>query len=189
MPEGDRPGGLSYELHRYLPREPSIDERHIAGGHKQPGNPPRQAYFEAILGRGRIEDREARIHFGNRRRHIRKHPRGRAGQHAVDECGGCEEEPEIVAWPASGQSRRGGLGEPRPVRAELELHGDAGHHADGEVDGENLGPEAGALAVTFLAGAQSHGLQDDDQQRQPHGELRKDVVKRHRESEVQAVGR
>ena len=36
----------------------------------------------------------------------------------------------------------GGPGEPRPVRAELEFHGDAGHHAHGEVDGEDLAPRS-----------------------------------------------
>ena len=81
----------------------------------------------------------------------------------------------------------GGFGEARPVGAELELHGDAGDHAHGEIDGEDFGPEAGGAVVVLVAGAQRHGLEDQDQQRQSHGELREEVVKRHGEGEVQAV--
>ena len=37
-----------------------------------------------------------------------------------------------------------------------------------------------------IAGAKSHGLEDDDQQGQAHGELGKEIVERHREGELQA---
>ena len=75
----------------------------------------------------------------------------------------------------------------RPVRAELKLHRDARDHADHEIDGENLGPEARAAVVVVIARAQRHGLENHQQQRQPHRELREDVVERNRESELKAI--
>ena len=47
----------------------------------------------------------------------------------------------------------GGLGKARPVGAELEFHGDAGDHAHGEIDGEDLRPEARGVVVVLVAGA------------------------------------
>ena len=81
------------------------------------------------------------------------------------------------------------LREARPVGAELEFHGDAGDHAHGEIDGEDFGPEARRVMVVFVAGAQRHGLEHEDQERQPHGQLRKQIVKGNREGEVEAVKR
>ena len=52
-----------------------------------------------------------------------------------------------------------------------------------------LRPEARRSVVVFVAGAQRHGLEDQDQQRQPHGQLGKQVVKRDREGEMQPVNR
>ena len=46
-----------------------------------------------------------------------------------------------------------------------------------------------ALVVMLVAGAQRHGLQNHEQQRQPHGQLRKDVVERYGKSEMQPVNR
>ena len=43
--------------------------------------------------------------------------------------------------------------------------------------------------MLFIAGAQRHGLEDDNQERQSHGQLRKDVVKRDGERELKAVDR
>jgi hypothetical protein len=51
------------------------------------------------------------------------------------------------------------------------------------------GTESSRAVVVLVARPQCHGLEDEDQQRQPHGQLRKDVVKRHREGEVQTVNR
>src|ERR1022692_4543452 len=75
----------------------------------------------------------------------------------------------------------------RPVGAELEFHGDSGHHTDDEIDAENLGPEAGRSVVTLVFGLERQGLQDHDQRRQSHGQLGKQVVIGHGEGEVQAV--
>ncbi len=77
--------------------------------------------------------------------------------------------------------------EMRPVGAELKLHRNARHHADDEVNAEDLGPEAGRLVVAVVAGLQGDGFQDDDQRRQSHGQLREQVVIRHGEGEMQAM--
>ena len=79
--------------------------------------------------------------------------------------------------------------EARPVGAELEFHGDAGDHAHGEIDGEDLRPEARRAIVVLVAGAQRHGFQNHDQQRQAHGQLRKEVMKGDGESEMQPMDR
>ncbi len=62
-----------------------------------------------------------------------------------------------------------------------------GDHANHEIDGENLSPESRAAVVVVIARAQRHGLEDHQQQRQPHRELREDVVKRNREGELKAI--
>ena len=81
----------------------------------------------------------------------------------------------------------GGARETRPVRAELKLHRDAGHHAHGEVDGEDTCPEARRPVVVLAPPAQRLRLQDQDEQRQPHGELREEIVVGDGEREVQAI--
>ena len=81
----------------------------------------------------------------------------------------------------------GGLRKARPIGAELEFHGDAGDHAHGEVDGEDSRPEARRAIVVFVARAQRQRLQHYQQQRQSHGQLRKDVVEGDGESEMQPV--
>ena len=48
----------------------------------------------------------------------------------------------------------GDVGKSCPVGAELELHGNAGDHAEDEVDGEDPSPEAGGLVPLFTAGSQ-----------------------------------
>ncbi len=62
-----------------------------------------------------------------------------------------------------------------------------GDHAHHEIDGENLGPESRAAVVVLIPRAQRHSFQDDQQQRQPHRQLRKDVMKSNRESELKAI--
>ncbi|MNI38998.1 hypothetical protein D3C73_931640 [compost metagenome] len=48
----------------------------------------------------------------------------------------------------------------RPVHAELELHHQAGGHADGEVDAEQGAPEQGHLPPDLLAGHDVHAFHD-----------------------------
>jgi hypothetical protein len=43
------------------------------------------------------------------------------------------------------------------------------------------------LRIALVVPAQGDGLEDDDQQRQPHGELREKIVEGHREGEVNSV--
>ena len=56
-----------------------------------------------------------------------------------------------------------------------------------EVDPEDLAPEPGALVVVLVPGAERRGLEDEDQQRQPHGELGEEIVVGDGEGEVQAM--
>src|SRR6476646_4026124 len=77
--------------------------------------------------------------------------------------------------------------EMRPVGAELEFHGNPGDHAENEVDPKYFCPETGGLIVSFLVRAQCQGLQYHDQQGQPHGELRKEVMKRRGKSKMKPV--
>jgi hypothetical protein len=58
---------------------------------------------------------------------------------------------------------------------------------DGEIDGEDFHPEARRLVVAWITGSKRGRLQDDDQKRQAHGELGKQIVERDREGELQAV--
>src|ERR1044071_4956246 len=67
----------------------------------------------------------------------------------------------------------GRLGQKRPSVTELELHGDPSDHANQEIDGKYLRPEAGRFVVTLVLTADGNGFERDDQQRQAHGQLRK----------------
>src|SRR5205814_591359 len=75
----------------------------------------------------------------------------------------------------------------RPIGAKLKFHGNSGHHAHGKVDAENFCPESRRLVVVLVAGAQSFGLQINQEQRQTHGQLRENIVEGYREGEVQPV--
>src|SRR5216684_4059052 len=81
----------------------------------------------------------------------------------------------------------GGAGKLGPVGAELEFHGNAGHHAERKIDAENFPPEARGAVVVAVVGAQCYGFQDDNQESEPHGELRKQIMERDGESELKAV--
>jgi hypothetical protein len=77
--------------------------------------------------------------------------------------------------------------EPGPVGAELELHGNAGDHPHREVDAEDPDPEARGVVPTLPARPQAARLHEDDQEGQPHGELREQVVIDDRERKLEAV--
>ena len=66
--------------------------------------------------------------------------------------------------------------EPRPVRAELKLHGDTGDDTDCEVDAEDADPEARGVVPALAALAEAQRLHDHDEEGQPHGELGEEVV-------------
>src|SRR5262249_9010383 len=78
-------------------------------------------------------------------------------------------------------------GEARPVRAELELHGDTRDDAHGEVDAEDADPEPGRVVPPFVAAAEADGLHHDDEQSQAHRQLGEVVVVDDREGELQPV--
>ena len=73
----------------------------------------------------------------------------------------------LVADHSTGDARK-----LRPVGAELKFHWNASDHADQKIDGEDSGPEPGGLVIALILVADRNRLQHDDQQRQPHGELR-----------------
>ena len=81
----------------------------------------------------------------------------------------------------------GKLRKARPVGTELELHGNAGHNAEDKIDGEEAAPEPRRPIPRFVVGPESHRLQHYDQQRQPHGELREEIVVSDSEGKLQAM--
>src|SRR5436190_21152724 len=54
----------------------------------------------------------------------------------------------------------------RPVRSELEFHGNAGHDSDREIQSENLGPKPNSLIVFFISGPQGAPFPVNDEPRQ-----------------------
>ena len=80
-----------------------------------------------------------------------------------------------------------------PVCTELELHGNPGDYTKKKIDSEDFPPEASGDIVLCLPvdirGAESNGLQDDDQKRQPHSELWEEIVVRDGEAKVNPVQR
>src|SRR2546421_12730488 len=78
----------------------------------------------------------------------------------------------------------GVFGKVRPIRSELEFHRNAGHDADREIQSENLRPEPNRLIVFFITGPKRAPFPINQEPRQPHGELRKEVVINDREPEL-----
>ena len=60
-----------------------------------------------------------------------------------------------------------------PVSAELEFHGNAGYHAEHEVDAEDARPEACRLVISLIVAPETQALEHHDEWRQSHGELGK----------------
>jgi len=75
----------------------------------------------------------------------------------------------------------------RPVRSELKFHRNARDHAHSKVDPEDPPPKSRCAVVVLIARAQRFRLQIHKQQREAHRQLRKNVMKRDREREVQPV--
>src|SRR5258706_3054127 len=74
--------------------------------------------------------------------------------------------------------------EARPVGAELKLHRDTRHDAYNKGDGEESGPEACTCVVALVLAPQVQRFEDQDEQGQPHGELRKEIMKGDREGKL-----
>ena len=72
----------------------------------------------------------------------------------------------------------------RPVHAELELLHDAGDHAHGEVDQEDLAEEAREVQPLELAGAEPRRLEDRDRQRHAESERHEQEVVERRQTEL-----
>ena len=81
----------------------------------------------------------------------------------------------------------GVFGKVRPVRSELELHRNAGDDADREVESENLRPKPDSLVVFLVTTSERAPFPVNQKQREPHGELWKQVVINDREPELQPV--
>ena len=79
------------------------------------------------------------------------------------------------------------LREVRPVRPELELHRDAGDHADGEVQPEDLRPEPGRGGVALITGPERAPLPVDEEPGESHRQLRKEIVVGDGEGELKPV--
>ena len=78
------------------------------------------------------------------------------------------------------------VGVVRPVRPELELHGDARGDAEGEVDAEELAPETGHVLVHFLARHDVGHFHNDEHEGEPQREGHKEEVVHRRQRELQA---
>ena len=74
----------------------------------------------------------------------------------------------------------------RPVRAEFELHDDAGGHADGEGEREDAGPIARHVVVKRVAGFQPDSFHDHQRHPEADGQRRVDVMEHDREGELHA---
>src|SRR5882762_2342829 len=75
----------------------------------------------------------------------------------------------------------------RPVRSELEFHRNAGHDADREIQSENFRPKSDGLVVFIIAGTERAPFPVNDEPRQSHRELWKQVVINDREPELYPV--
>src|SRR5262249_653979 len=74
-------------------------------------------------------------------------------------------------------------GKVRPIRAKLKLHGNAGDDSHSEVESENLGPKSNGLIVLLTPSTEGTPFPIDEEPRQAHGELRKEIVIDKREAE------
>src|SRR5579859_5634909 len=79
------------------------------------------------------------------------------------------------------------FGKLRPVRAELEFHGNSSDHTDRKIDSEDASPELRGAVVVLVARSKRFGLQVDKQEREPHRQLWKNVVEGYGERELQSV--
>ena len=74
-----------------------------------------------------------------------------------------------------------------PIGPELKLHGNAGHDPEGEAQREDLDPEACRSVIPVVFGPEGAGLQVQNQEGEPHGELGKEVMEGDRDGKLEAV--
>ena len=130
------------------------------------------------------EDRSQGHHDGGKEVHLRADPvpteeqqRQKTGlqEEGEDAFGGERAAEHIADKPRVGS----------PVGAELELHHDAGGHADGKHEAENPHPEAGHRVVQRTPGCQVGTLHDNEDQTQADGERGEDVMEGDRQRKLQ----
>ena len=124
----------------------------------------------------------------HRRAEMLARPEPLLAEHQQREETGFEDEREDAFHRERLTDHAAGLGgERRPVRAELKLHGNAGHDAHGEGQTEDADPETRGVVPRDVARAQADAFEHHDEQREAHRQLRKDVVKGEREAELDAM--
>ena len=79
------------------------------------------------------------------------------------------------------------VGETRPVGPELEFERDPRHDPHGEVEAEDARPESREFVEALVARTETQHLHDHDEQSQPNGQLRKQVVISDRKGELDTV--
>ncbi len=77
--------------------------------------------------------------------------------------------------------------EPGPIGSELELHGNSGYDTEEKVDCKYLGPETRCLVISLITFPEGERFEDDDQRRQAHRQLGKEIVIGNRKREVQPM--
>src|SRR5208283_257542 len=108
-------------------------------------------------------------------------------QEEAQECGFQEKGENSFHRQGLSNHAASGAREQRPISSELELHGNASDDAEGKVNTENSCPEARGAIVVFITGAQSEGLQNEDEEGKAHGQLREEIVKCDSEGELKSV--
>src|SRR5215469_16834892 len=76
------------------------------------------------------------------------------------------------------------LGEDRPVCTKLELHRNSSHNTDDKIYSKNPRPKARRFIVVLLSSANGERFEYDNEQSQAHRQLRKQIVKGERKSEL-----
>ena len=131
-------------------------------------------------------DEGAQRHHARRKQmHARWHLVAAEQQHAEE--GGLEEERRhhlVTEHRPDEVGRR--VGEVAPVGAELEGHDNARHHPHREGHAEYLDPELGKTCPRGIARSEGKQLEEGDEGRQAYGEYRKNGVKAHHKSKLQA---
>ena len=140
----------------------------------------------------RGQDPERREQGAERHDHGRERlqPRRNAApaeQHDPEERRFEEERGQDLVAEQGSEHVAGDHGEPAPVGAELVGQHDARHHAHGEGDREDLGPEEREPMKALLAGRDPHQCQRRHIGGEPDGEARKDDVEREGEARLDAV--
>src|SRR5664279_1630365 len=108
-------------------------------------------------------------------------------QEQTEKCGFQEEGEATFHRQSLSNDATRKAGKMRPVGAKLKLHRDSGHNPDCEINTEDLGPKTGGFVVGLVVRPHREGLKNHDQRREPHSQLREQIVVCHGESELQTM--